>query len=147
MKGRRMEEVKGISGCSLYDAESLKNYRLPFSFAFVDVSCKKLLWPSSKRVLPVFFSRILMESCLTLSSSGFLTVLLFFESEEKGQKHLELPPTSTPALETLIPLATCPPLSIWHPLCLWFPSPICFPEGFWWLLHPGRGVNCRLYVS
>ena len=35
------------------------------SFAFVDVSCKKLLWPSSKRVLPVFFSRILMESCLT----------------------------------------------------------------------------------
>uniref|UniRef100_A0A8P0TSM4 Uncharacterized protein n=1 Tax=Canis lupus familiaris TaxID=9615 RepID=A0A8P0TSM4_CANLF len=38
------------------------------SFAFVDVSCKKLLWPSSKRVLPVFFSRILMESCLTFRS-------------------------------------------------------------------------------
>uniref|UniRef100_A0A8P0TIY8 Uncharacterized protein n=1 Tax=Canis lupus familiaris TaxID=9615 RepID=A0A8P0TIY8_CANLF len=34
----------------------------------MDVCCKKLLWPSSKRVLPVFFSRILMESCLTFRS-------------------------------------------------------------------------------
>uniref|UniRef100_A0A8P0PMN5 Uncharacterized protein n=2 Tax=Canis lupus familiaris TaxID=9615 RepID=A0A8P0PMN5_CANLF len=31
----------------------------------MDVSCKKLLWSSSKRVLPVFSSRILMESSLT----------------------------------------------------------------------------------
>ena len=30
----------------------------------MDVPCKKLLWPSLKRVLPVF-SMILIDSCLT----------------------------------------------------------------------------------
>ena len=34
----------------------------------MDVSCKKLLWPSSNRVLPVFSPRSLMESCLTFTS-------------------------------------------------------------------------------
>uniref|UniRef100_A0A8I3NA43 Uncharacterized protein n=1 Tax=Canis lupus familiaris TaxID=9615 RepID=A0A8I3NA43_CANLF len=49
----------------------MKSQRFIFAFvslAFMDVSCKKLLWPSSKRVLAVFSSRILMESCLTFRS-------------------------------------------------------------------------------
>uniref|UniRef100_A0ABI7ZEJ4 Uncharacterized protein n=1 Tax=Felis catus TaxID=9685 RepID=A0ABI7ZEJ4_FELCA len=41
-----------------------------FIFAFIslasgDISSKKLLWPKSKRLLPVFSSRIFMVSCLT----------------------------------------------------------------------------------
>ena len=44
-----------------------------FLFAFVsltsrDVLSKKLLWPKSKRFLPAFSSRILMDSCLAFRS-------------------------------------------------------------------------------
>ena len=38
------------------------------SFAFGDISRKKLLWQISKRLLPMFPSRILMDSCHTLRS-------------------------------------------------------------------------------
>uniref|UniRef100_A0A452UB02 Uncharacterized protein n=1 Tax=Ursus maritimus TaxID=29073 RepID=A0A452UB02_URSMA len=44
-----------------------------FIFAFVslglgDMSSKKLLWSRSQRLLPMFSSRILMDSCLTFRS-------------------------------------------------------------------------------
>ena len=53
-----------------------------FIFAFVslvfgDVSSKKLLWPRSKNLLPVFSSRILVDSYLTFRSCihfGFIFV-------------------------------------------------------------------------
>ena len=38
------------------------------SFAFGDISWKKLLWLIVKRLLPIFSSRILMDACLTLRS-------------------------------------------------------------------------------
>ena len=38
------------------------------SFAFGDISWKKLLWPMSERLFPRFSSRILMDSYLTLRS-------------------------------------------------------------------------------
>ena len=38
------------------------------SRAFGDMSGKKLPWPRSKRILPVFSSRILMVSCLMFRS-------------------------------------------------------------------------------
>ncbi|XP_077734970.1 uncharacterized protein LOC144301762 [Canis aureus] len=43
-----------------------------------DVSSKKLLWPRSKRLLPMFSSRILMDSFLTLIS---MTVNEYFSSQ------------------------------------------------------------------
>ena len=52
--------------CRSYLSWRSSNNHFSFvSLALMDVSCKKLLWPSSKRVFPVFSSTILMESCLT----------------------------------------------------------------------------------
>uniref|UniRef100_A0A8I3RXF6 Uncharacterized protein n=1 Tax=Canis lupus familiaris TaxID=9615 RepID=A0A8I3RXF6_CANLF len=52
--------------------------------AFVDVSCKKLPWPSSKRVLPVFSSRILMESCLTFRSFIHFEFIFVYGARERS---------------------------------------------------------------
>ena len=49
----------------------MKSQKFIFAFlslAFRDMSSKKLLWPRSKRLLLVFFSTILMVSCLTIRS-------------------------------------------------------------------------------
>ncbi|XP_072580665.1 ELL-associated factor 2 isoform X2 [Vulpes vulpes] len=43
-----------------------------------DVSSKKLLWPMSKRLLPVFSSQILTVSCLMLRSLIYLTFIFVY---------------------------------------------------------------------
>ena len=59
------------------------------SLAFVaDVICKKLLWPSSRRVLlPVFSRRVLMESCLTFRSFLHFEFILVFGMRGMVQCH------------------------------------------------------------
>ena len=49
--------------CEMLPGDSQK--LLGDSVASGDVSSKKLLWPRSKRLLPVFSSGTLMASCLT----------------------------------------------------------------------------------
>lgn len=74
---------------------------------------------------------------------GFLGV------REKTRSIWSLPPTPTPALETLMPPATCPAPNIWHPSCLWFAVllPFAFQRASAGSWHSGRGVNFRLCVS
>ena len=62
--------VDGVLCCAeAFCLDEVPIVHLAFVFlAFMDVSCRKLLWPSSKTVLPVFSSRILMDSCLIFRS-------------------------------------------------------------------------------
>ena len=63
-----------FADCFLCCAEAFYLNKVPkVQFCFClpslgDVSWKKLLWPMSNRLLPMFSSRILMDSCLTSRS-------------------------------------------------------------------------------
>ena len=57
------------------------------SLAFGDVSCKKLLWPISKRLLPVFSSKIFMVSGLIFRSLNHFKFLFCVWCKKVVQFH------------------------------------------------------------
>ena len=70
----------------------MKYHKFIFAFvslSFGDVSWKKLLWPMLKRLLPMFSSRILMDSCLT--SRAFIHLEFIFVYGERVVKFHSFP--------------------------------------------------------
>ena len=73
---------------------------------FIDVSCKKLLWPSSKRVLPVFSSRIFVFVFVFFCFFFyFYLFMIVTEREKERQRHRQrekqAPCTGSPTWDSI----------------------------------------------